>query len=161
MRIGARRTLIFGVATTLAGWTAKPRRHGARRGHHRAMLNLQVACGSLREVGAQGGRRHGSRPVLAAAAPDPEGGARAVTKDPRVYLAHIFECVEKIELFTTDGKGRFMRDRDESGQGVAFGCRDRRQPAGARVWRVTCSRMLLSEGAICVSSGRAYSSRTP
>jgi uncharacterized protein with HEPN domain len=34
-----------------------------------------------------------------------------VTKDPRVYLAHILECVQKIELFTADGKGRFMRDR--------------------------------------------------
>jgi uncharacterized protein with HEPN domain len=33
-----------------------------------------------------------------------------VTKDPRVYLAHILECVQKIELFTADGKGRFMRD---------------------------------------------------
>lgn len=31
-------------------------------------------------------------------------------KDPRVYLAHILECIEKIELFTADGKGRFMRD---------------------------------------------------
>jgi uncharacterized protein with HEPN domain len=34
-----------------------------------------------------------------------------VTKDPRVYLAHILECVQKIELFTAGGKGRFMRDR--------------------------------------------------
>jgi uncharacterized protein with HEPN domain len=34
-----------------------------------------------------------------------------VTKDPRVYLAHILECVQKIELFTADGKGRFMLDR--------------------------------------------------
>jgi uncharacterized protein with HEPN domain len=34
-----------------------------------------------------------------------------VTKDPRVYLAHILECVQKIELFTADGRGRFMRDR--------------------------------------------------
>ncbi|MBF6605164.1 MAG: DUF86 domain-containing protein [Chloroflexi bacterium] len=33
-----------------------------------------------------------------------------MTKDPRVYLAHILECVQKIELFTADGKGRFMRD---------------------------------------------------
>ena len=31
-------------------------------------------------------------------------------KDPRVYLAQILECIEKIELFTADGKGRFMRD---------------------------------------------------
>ena len=34
-----------------------------------------------------------------------------MTKDPRVYLAHILECVQKIELFTADGKGRFMLDR--------------------------------------------------
>jgi hypothetical protein len=33
-----------------------------------------------------------------------------VTKDPRVYLAHILECVQKIERFTADGKGRFLRD---------------------------------------------------
>ena len=31
-------------------------------------------------------------------------------KDPRVYLAHILECIEKIELFTTDGKARFLQD---------------------------------------------------
>jgi len=33
-----------------------------------------------------------------------------VTKDPRVYLAHILECAQKIERFTADGKGRFLRD---------------------------------------------------
>jgi uncharacterized protein with HEPN domain len=33
-----------------------------------------------------------------------------MTKDPRVYLAHILECVEKIERFTVEGKGRFFRD---------------------------------------------------
>jgi len=33
-----------------------------------------------------------------------------VTKDLRVYLAHILECVQKIELFTADGKGRFLGD---------------------------------------------------
>ncbi len=33
-----------------------------------------------------------------------------MTKDPRVYLAHILECAKKIELFTADGKARFMRD---------------------------------------------------
>lgn len=33
-----------------------------------------------------------------------------MTKDPRVYLAHILECVQKIERFTADGKGRFLRD---------------------------------------------------
>lgn len=31
-------------------------------------------------------------------------------KDPRVYLAHILECVQKIERFTADGKGRFLSD---------------------------------------------------
>ena len=31
-------------------------------------------------------------------------------KDPRVYLAHILECIEKIERFTADGKGRFLQD---------------------------------------------------
>jgi len=34
-----------------------------------------------------------------------------VTKDPRVYLARILECVQRIERFTADGKGRFMLDR--------------------------------------------------
>jgi len=33
-----------------------------------------------------------------------------VTKDPRVYLAHILECAQKIERFTADGRGRFLRD---------------------------------------------------
>ena len=33
-----------------------------------------------------------------------------MTKDPRVYLAHILECVQKIERFTADGRGRFLRD---------------------------------------------------
>jgi uncharacterized protein with HEPN domain len=33
-----------------------------------------------------------------------------VKKDPRVYLAHILECIQKIELFTTDGKSRFLSD---------------------------------------------------
>lgn len=31
-------------------------------------------------------------------------------KDPRVYLAHILECIQKIERFTADGKGRFLQD---------------------------------------------------
>jgi uncharacterized protein with HEPN domain len=33
-----------------------------------------------------------------------------VTKDPRVYLARILECIEKIERFTADGRERFFRD---------------------------------------------------
>lgn len=33
-----------------------------------------------------------------------------MTKDPRVYLAHALECAQKIERFTADGKGRFLRD---------------------------------------------------
>lgn len=33
-----------------------------------------------------------------------------MTKDMRVYLAHILESVQKIERFTADGKGRFLRD---------------------------------------------------
>ncbi len=33
-----------------------------------------------------------------------------MTKDPRVYLAHILECLEKIERFTAQGKGRFLQD---------------------------------------------------
>lgn len=33
-----------------------------------------------------------------------------MTKDPRVYLAHIHECIQKIERFTADGKSRFLRD---------------------------------------------------
>ena len=31
-----------------------------------------------------------------------------MTKDPRVYLAHIAECIQKIERFTADGKNRFL-----------------------------------------------------
>lgn len=33
-----------------------------------------------------------------------------MTKDPRVYLAHILECIQKIERFTADGKNRFLGD---------------------------------------------------
>ena len=33
-----------------------------------------------------------------------------MTKDPRVHLAHIIECVQKIERFTADGQGRLLRD---------------------------------------------------
>ena len=33
-----------------------------------------------------------------------------MTKDPRVYLAHILECIERVERFTADGKDRFLRD---------------------------------------------------
>ncbi|MDR7606356.1 MAG: DUF86 domain-containing protein [Armatimonadota bacterium] len=33
-----------------------------------------------------------------------------MTKDPRVYLAHILECVQKIERFTADGRERFFQD---------------------------------------------------
>lgn len=30
-------------------------------------------------------------------------------KDPRVYLAHILECVEQIMEFTGGGRGEFLR----------------------------------------------------
>lgn len=33
-----------------------------------------------------------------------------MTKDPRVYLAHILECAERIERFTADGEGAFAAD---------------------------------------------------
>ncbi len=33
-----------------------------------------------------------------------------MSKDPRVYLAHILECIQKIERFTEGGKERFLRD---------------------------------------------------
>jgi uncharacterized protein with HEPN domain len=33
-----------------------------------------------------------------------------VTKDRRVYLAHILECTQKIERFTVEGKARFVQD---------------------------------------------------
>jgi uncharacterized protein with HEPN domain len=31
-------------------------------------------------------------------------------KDPRVYLAHILECAEKIERFTCGGREEFLRE---------------------------------------------------
>jgi uncharacterized protein with HEPN domain len=31
-----------------------------------------------------------------------------MSKDPRVYLAHIMECIQKIERYTQDGKVRFL-----------------------------------------------------
>lgn len=33
-----------------------------------------------------------------------------MTRDPRVYLAQILECIQKIERFTAEGKGRFLQD---------------------------------------------------
>jgi uncharacterized protein with HEPN domain len=33
-----------------------------------------------------------------------------MTKDPRVYLAHILECIEKVERFTAGGRERFLQD---------------------------------------------------
>jgi uncharacterized protein with HEPN domain len=33
-----------------------------------------------------------------------------VKKDPRVYLAHILECAEKIERYTKGGKQEFLND---------------------------------------------------
>lgn len=33
-----------------------------------------------------------------------------MTKDQRVYMAHILECAERIEQFTADGQGRFLQD---------------------------------------------------
>jgi uncharacterized protein with HEPN domain len=33
-----------------------------------------------------------------------------MTKDPRVYLAHILECLQKIERFTKEGRNRFFQD---------------------------------------------------
>lgn len=33
-----------------------------------------------------------------------------MTKDPRVYLAHILECIQKIERFTAEGRSRFFQD---------------------------------------------------
>jgi uncharacterized protein with HEPN domain len=33
-----------------------------------------------------------------------------MSKDPRVYLAHIMECIQKIERFTQGGKERFLGD---------------------------------------------------
>jgi uncharacterized protein with HEPN domain len=33
-----------------------------------------------------------------------------MSKDPRVYLAHIMECIQKIERFTQGGRERFLED---------------------------------------------------
>ncbi len=33
-----------------------------------------------------------------------------MTKDPRVYVAHILECIDKIERFTADGRERFFQE---------------------------------------------------
>ena len=33
-----------------------------------------------------------------------------MSKDPRVYLAHILECIQKIERFTAEGKPRFLQE---------------------------------------------------
>jgi uncharacterized protein with HEPN domain len=33
-----------------------------------------------------------------------------MTKDSRVYLVHILECIQKIERFTVEGEGRFFEE---------------------------------------------------
>jgi hypothetical protein len=33
-----------------------------------------------------------------------------VTKDPRVYLAHVLERADRIETYVSDGEAAFMRD---------------------------------------------------
>jgi len=33
-----------------------------------------------------------------------------MTKDPRVYLAHILECIQKIERFTASGRTNFLHE---------------------------------------------------
>ena len=33
-----------------------------------------------------------------------------MTKDPRVYLVQILECIERIESFVIDGEAEFYRD---------------------------------------------------
>lgn len=33
-----------------------------------------------------------------------------MTKDPRVYLVHILECLDKVERFTSGGHERFVQD---------------------------------------------------
>lgn len=33
-----------------------------------------------------------------------------MSKDPRVYLAHILECIDKIQRYTARGKRHFLRD---------------------------------------------------
>jgi uncharacterized protein with HEPN domain len=33
-----------------------------------------------------------------------------MSKDPRVYLAQILECIEKIERFTVGGEAQFLRE---------------------------------------------------
>ena len=34
-----------------------------------------------------------------------------MSKDHRVYLAHIMECIQKIERYTKDGRERFLDDQ--------------------------------------------------
>jgi uncharacterized protein with HEPN domain len=33
-----------------------------------------------------------------------------MSKDPRVYLAHILECIQKVERFTAGGEVQFLRE---------------------------------------------------
>lgn len=40
----------------------------------------------------------------------PEGSQATVTKDPRVYLAHIIKCATRIRLYIASGEDGFQRD---------------------------------------------------
>ena len=41
---------------------------------------------------------------------DPQRGKVNMRKDPRVYLAHILECINKIQRYTKEGKANFLKD---------------------------------------------------
>ena len=68
------------------------------------MMELEELLGRKVDVGYRAGH------LLAAPTTNPERGPAAMSKDPRVYLAHIMECIQKIERFTQGGKERFLQD---------------------------------------------------
>jgi hypothetical protein len=57
-----------------------------------------------------GGCGDSERPPLAPPSPNLEGSQAPVKKDPRVYLAHILECAQKIQRYTRGGQKKFLKD---------------------------------------------------
>jgi uncharacterized protein with HEPN domain len=94
-----------------------------------------------------------------------------VTKDPRVYLAHILERADRIETYVRDGEGAFMRDTKTQDAVIrnveVIGEAAKRVPAGYRAthpsvpWQLMAGfRDVLIHGYEGVDLGRVWVTAT-
>ncbi|MEJ5237563.1 MAG: HepT-like ribonuclease domain-containing protein [Limisphaera sp.] len=68
------------------------------------VLELEELLGRKAECRDRG------RTLLAPSPAHPQGRSCTMKKDRRICLAHMLECIQKIERFTAGGKGRFLAD---------------------------------------------------